>query len=190
MGFLKPHGGYRKLQVFKVTEIIYDINYYFAHHYLEKRDRTVDQMIQAARSSKQNIAEGSKASMTSRKTELRLTNVAKSSLEELLLDYEDYVRTHNLERWNSNNNRYKKMHDYVKTDEFEKSYMQLTERLNDEEIANLCMTLIHQAIFMLEHLLESQQEQFLQEGGVSEQMTQARLKARENNKEKGNTQNC
>lgn len=178
------------MQVFKVTEIIYDISYYFAHHYLEKRDRTVDQMIQAARSSKQNIAEGSKASMTSRKTELRLTNVAKSSLEELLLDYEDYVRTHNLERWNSSNNRYKKMRDYVKTDEFEKSYMQLTERLNDEEIANLCMTLIHQAIFMLEHLLESQQELFLQEGGVSEQMTQARLKARENNKEKGNTQNC
>ena len=178
MGFLKPHGGYRKLQVYKITEIIYDTTYHFAHRYLEKRDRTVDQMVQAARSGKQNIAEGSKASMTSTKTEIHLTNVAKSSLEELLLDYEDYLRTHNLNKWDANNERYKKMRDYVKTDEFKNSYIQLIERLNDEETANLCLTLIHQAIYMLENLLEAQQEIFLRDGGVSEAMTRARIEAR------------
>lgn len=178
MGFLKRGGGYRKLQVYKLTEIIYDISYEFAHRYLSKRDRTVDQMVQASRSGKQNIAEGSLASMTSRKTEIKLTNVAKASLGELLIDYEDYVRTRNLTRWDASNERYQKLRDYVKTEEFENGYMQLIGRLNDEEIANLCMTLIHQAMYMLEHLLDAQQEQFAKEGGVSESMTRARLESR------------
>jgi len=166
------------LQVYKLTEIIYDISYEFAHRYLSKRDRTVDQMVQASRSGKQNIAEGSLASMTSRKTEIKLTNVAKASLGELLIDYEDYVRTRNLTRWDASNERYQKLRDYVKTEEFENGYMQLIGRLNDEEIANLCMTLIHQAMYMLEHLLDAQQEQFAKEGGVSESMTRARLESR------------
>lgn len=166
------------MQVYKLTEIIYDISYEFAHRYLSKRDRTVDQMVQASRSGKQNIAEGSLASMTSRKTEIKLTNVAKASLGELLIDYEDYVRTRNLTRWDASNERYQKLRDYVKTEEFENGYMQLIGRLNDEEIANLCMTLIHQAMYMLEHLLDAQQEQFVNEGGVSEAMTRARLDAR------------
>lgn len=178
MGFLKRGGGYRKLQVYKLTEIIYDISYEFAHRYLSKRDRTVDQMVQASRSGKQNIAEGSLASMTSRKTEIKLTNVAKASLGELLIDYEDYVRTRNLTRWDTSNERYQKLRDYVKTEEFENGYMDLVGRLNDEEIANLCMTLIHQAMHMLEHLLDAQQEQFAREGGVSEAMTRARLETR------------
>lgn len=178
MGFLKRGGGYRKLQVYKLTEIIYDISYEFAHRYLSKRDRTVDQMVQASRSGKQNIAEVSLASMTSRKTEIKLTNVAKASLGELLIDYEDYVRTRNLTHWDASNERYQKLRDYVKTEEFENGYMDLVGRLNDEEIANLCMTLIHQAMYMLEHLLDAQQEQFAKEGGVSESMTRARLESR------------
>ena len=178
MGFLKRGGGYRKLQVYKLTEIIYDISYEFAHRYLSKRDRTVDQMVQASRSGKQNIAEGSLASMTSRKTEIKLTNVAKASLGELLIDYEDYVRTRNLTHWEASNERYQKLRDYVKTEDFENGYMDLVGRLNDEEIANLCMTLIHQAMYMLEHLLDAQQEQFAREGGVSKAMTRARLETR------------
>lgn len=166
------------MQVYKLTEIIYDISYHFTSRYLSKRDRTVDQMVQASRSGKQNIAEGSLASMTSRKTEIKLTNVAKASLGELLVDYEDYLRTRKLNRWDAKNERYKKLREYVKTDEFENGYMQLVERLNDEEIANLCMTLIYQAIYMLDHLLDAQQEQFVKEGGVSEAMTRARLEAR------------
>ena len=89
--FLPQHGHYRHLRVYQVTEIIYDITFYFAHHYLSKGDRTVDQMVQSARSGKQNIAEGNQAAATSGETEIKLTNVAKASLEELLDDYEDYL---------------------------------------------------------------------------------------------------
>lgn len=91
--FLKQRGGYRKLHVYQVTEIIYDITYYFTQHFLKIGDRTVDQMLQAARSGKQNIAEGSEAATTSIETEIKLTNVAKASLEELLIDYEDYFES-------------------------------------------------------------------------------------------------
>lgn len=83
---------------FQKTTCIFDITYYFAHKFLNKTDRTIDQMIQAARSGRQNIAEGSAASSTSRETELKLTNVAKASLQELLLDYEDYLRQNRLEQ--------------------------------------------------------------------------------------------
>ena len=90
--FLPQHGHYRHLRVYKVTEIIYDITYHFTQHYLSKGDRTIDQMVQAARSGKQNIAEGNQSASTSSETEIKLTNVAKASLEELLNDYEDYLR--------------------------------------------------------------------------------------------------
>ena len=97
--FLPQCGHYRNLRVYKVAEMIYDITYYFTSHYLAKGDRTVDQMVQAARSGKQNIAEGNQAAATSSETEIKLTNVAKASLEELLTDYEDYLRVRNLEQW-------------------------------------------------------------------------------------------
>ena len=90
--FLPKRGNYRDLLIYQKAECIYDITYYFAHHYLEKGDRTIDQMVQAARSGKQNIVEGSAASTMSRETELKLTQVAKASLQELLVDYEDYLR--------------------------------------------------------------------------------------------------
>ena len=93
--FLKQKGGYKKLRVYQVSVIIYDITFYFVQHFLKKGDRTIDQMLQAARSGKQNIAEGSQAATTSAETEIKLTNVAKASLEELLLDYEDYLRVRN-----------------------------------------------------------------------------------------------
>lgn len=107
--FLQPRGGYRKLRVYKTTEIIYDITFYFTSRYLKKSDRTIDQMVQAARSGKQNIAEGSKASMTSTETELKLTNVAKASLEELLIDYEDYLRVRNMEQWGMDHPRMERL---------------------------------------------------------------------------------
>ena len=189
MGFLQPLGGYRKLRVYRITEIIYDLTYHFTHTYLTKPDRTIDQMVQAARSGKQNIAEGSMAATTSRETEIKLTNVAKASLEELLIDYEDYLRVHSLQRWDATNVRYIKMRDYVKSESFEKEYQGLMNRLNDEELANLCITLIHQATHMLERLIEKQQEQFLEQGGVREQMTRARLKYRAQHPPKDNDHN-
>ncbi len=173
--FLHNNGGYRKLRVYKISEIIYDITYHFAHSYLSKGDRTIDQMVQAARSGKQNIAEGSEASTTSRETEIKLTNVAKASLEELLIDYQDYLRTHGLTVWSSQHPRYQPMRDYAASPRLENEYSSLMLRLSDEEVANLCITLINQATYMLRRLLEAQQRQFVVHGGIREQMTRARL---------------
>lgn len=103
--FLPKKGNFRNLIVFQKTECIYDITYYFAHKYLEKSDRTIDQMIQAARSGRQNIAEGSAAGATSAETEIKLINVARASLQELLLDYEDYLRVRNLIKWDVNSEK-------------------------------------------------------------------------------------
>src|SRR6476646_1597863 len=96
---LRPHGGYRRLRSFQVTEIIYDGTVVFCDRFVNKRSRTHDQMVQAARSGRQNIAEGTRAAATSSQTELRLINVARASLDELLLDYEDFLRQHRLPQW-------------------------------------------------------------------------------------------
>lgn len=178
--FLKTKGGYRKLRVYKTTQIICDLTYHFAHTYLLKGDRTIDQMIQAARSGKQNIAEGSEASTTSRETEIKLTNVAKASLEELLIDYEDYLRQHQLSQWTATHPRYQPMREYARSNKIETEYTLLMGKLDDEELANLCITLINQATYMLRRLIEKQQQQFLLEGGIREQMTRARLNQRNN----------
>lgn len=180
-GFLKNKGGYRKLRVFNVAVIIYDITYYFTQHFLDKGDRTIDQMVQAARSGKQNIAEGSEASTTSRETEIKLTNVAKASLEELLIDYEDYLRTRNLNLWDTSHPRYLALRDYASGTRIFSEYTALMAKMNDEEMANLCITLINQCTYMLRKLLERQQQQFIAEGGIREQMTRARLSHRNNN---------
>jgi len=98
---LRPSGGYRKAASFQTATLIYDATYWFCEKFIDSRSRTLDQMIQAARSGRQNIAEGSRAAATSSQTELRLVNVARSSLEELLLDYEDYLRHRHLRQWAS-----------------------------------------------------------------------------------------
>lgn len=135
-------------------------------------------MLQAARSGKQNIAEGSKASTTSVETEIKLTNVAKASLEELLLDYEDYLRVRQLEQWNVGNPRFKKLREYCRSEAFKAEYVVLLPRLDVTEICNLSITLINQATYMLRRLIERQQSMFLENGGIREQMTQARLNYR------------
>ena len=176
--FLPQHGHYRHLRVYQVTEIIYDITYYFTQHYLNKGDRTIDQMVQAARSGKQNIAEGNQAAATSSETEIKLTNVAKASLEELLNDYEDYLRVRNLQQWGNRHPRYEKMRQYARSEQIKKDYADKIRQMNDEEIANLCITLIHQAIYMLHKLLETMQNRFVTEGGIKERMYQSRTSYR------------
>jgi four helix bundle protein len=99
MAKIRPSGGYRDLRSFQIATIIYDATYWFCERFLEPRSRMSDQMVQAARSGRQNIAEGSRASATSSQTELRLINVARSSLEELLLDFEDFLRHRRLKQW-------------------------------------------------------------------------------------------
>jgi len=97
-----PNGDFKTLLTFRKAQIIYDLTFYFAHTFLNRTDRTIDQMIQAARSGKQNIAEGSAAGVTSMETAIKLTNVAKASFQELLLDYEDFLRVRNLRQWKKN----------------------------------------------------------------------------------------
>ncbi len=189
--FLPQHGHYRNLRVYQVTEIIYDITYHFTQHYLAKGDRTVDQMVQAARSGKQNISEGNQAAATSSETEIKLTNVAKASLEELLNDYEDYLRVRSLPQWDARHPRYEKMRQYARSGQIKHDYAVIIQRMNDEEIANLCITLIHQATYMLYKLLATMQTRFVTEGGIKERMYKARLNYRntQNNLNTPNTPN-
>lgn len=176
--FLPQHGHYRNLRVYQVTEIIYDITYHFTQHYLGKGDRTIDQMIQAARSGKQNNSEGNQAAATYSETEIKLTNVAKASLEELLNDYEDYLRVRNLPQWDARHPRYEKMRQYARSRQIQQDYTAAIQRMNDEELANLCITLIHQATYMLHKLLATMQTRFVTEGGIKERMYQTRLNYR------------
>ena len=173
--FLHQHGHYRNLRVYHVAEIIYDVTFFFTRKYLSKGDRTIDQMVQAARSGKQNIAEGNQAAATSSETEIKLTNVAKASFEELLDDYEDYLRVRNLQQWGKLHPRYEKMRMYASGEQIKRDYPQVIQRMSDEEIANLCITLIHQAIYMLHRLLATMQKRFVTEGGIKERMYQARV---------------
>ena len=173
--FLPQHGHYKNLRVYKITEVIYDITFYFTQHFLQKGDRTIDQMVQAARSGKQNIAEGNQAAATSTETEIKLTNVAKASLEELLLDYEDYLRVHNLPQWTPAHPRYERMRQYARSEQVFTDYATHIPRMSDEELANLSITLIHQSNYMLMRLIETMQKRFVSEGGIKEQMLKARL---------------
>jgi len=178
--FLPQHGHYRNLRVYQVTEMIYDITFHFCQRFLQKGDRTIDQMVQAARSGKQNIAEGNQAAATSSETEIKLTNVAKASLEELLDDYEDYLRVRGLQQWGQLHPRYDAMRQYARSNQIRKDYASQIQKMNDEEIANLSITLIHQANYMLHRLLETMQDRFVKEGGIKERMLHARLDYRSN----------
>lgn len=173
-GFLPPAGGYRKLRAYRLTEIIYDLTMVYAEELVRKGSRTRDQVEQAARSGKQNIAEGSEASRTSKETEIKLTNVAKASLEELLNDYEDYLRQHQLPQWDKDHPRTIKLREYLRSEDFDKNPMRLVAKLNPEGYCNLCITLINQTTYLLKRILEKQQQQFLEAGGIREQMYRAR----------------
>lgn len=176
--FLPSAGGYRKLRAYQLSAIIYDLSVIFAEKFVRPGSRTRDQMEQAARSGKQNIAEGSEASMTSKETEIKLTNVAKASLEELLLDYEDFLRQHQLQQWDKTHPRIIRLRKYLMSDDFMNNPTRYAYRLNEEEFCNLCITLINQTTYLLRRLLESQQQQFLEQGGIKEQMFRARLNYR------------
>ncbi|MBR2250214.1 MAG: four helix bundle suffix domain-containing protein [Prevotella sp.] len=178
--FLSPRGNYRQLIVYQKAECIYDITFHFAHRFLEKGDRTIDQMVQAARSGKQNIAEGCAASTTSRETEIKLVNVAKASLQELLIDYEDFLRVRNLSQWNSNDQRYQQTRTVTAKHNDSAYYREAISKRSAETVANIAITLIHQTDTMLGRLIETLKKQFIQQGGIREEMTRARLSYRNN----------
>ena len=179
--FIPQRGDYRKLLSFQKATCIYDITHYFANTFFSTKDRTVDQMIQAARSGRQNIAEGSAAATTSKETELKLTNVAKASLQELLLDYEDYLRQNGLEQWGIADKRTAQTREYCKRHINPKDFMDKIKARSAETIANIAIVLIHQTDVLLAKLIERQKREFLENGGIREEMTRARIAYRQNN---------
>ncbi len=174
-GFIPPHGQYRKLLSYRKAEVVYDITVRFCGRFLDKRDRTVDQMIQAARSGKQNIAEGSQASGTSTETEIKLTNVARASLEELCLDFEDYLRVRDFPQWSKSSPEARFVRDLGRLrDESFETYREYCETRPAHVIANIAICLIHQATYLLDHQLRRLESDFIKKGGIRERMTQAR----------------
>lgn len=172
--FLKNKGNYRNLRVYQVAKIIYDVTFLFTRRFLSIHDRTTDQMVQAARSGKQNIVEGSKAASTSAETELKLTNVAKASLQELLEDYEDYLRVRDLSIWDKNSPKAIQTRDFCSRNLDDAYYRQAVKVRSDETVANIAIILIHQADVLLQGLVNRQQSEFTTNGGIREQMSQAR----------------
>ena len=171
-------GNYRKLYTYQKAEAIYDITYFFCKNYLHRSDRIIDQMIQAARSGKQNIVEGSAASATSKETEIKLVNVAKASLQELLIDYEDYLRTRNHRQWENGSVELQKMRELGRKHNNADFYMPLVKIRPPETIANMAICLIKQTDYMLFNQLQSLGEDFLKNGGMRERMTRMRLDRR------------
>ena len=174
--FLPKKGNYRGLLVYQKAECLYDITFYFAHHYfVERKDRTIDQVVQSARSGKHNIAEGCAAASTSAETELKLLGVARASMQETLLDYEDYLRTRGLEQWAVNDPRTQQIQEYSKTHNRPEDYTKDIDKRSPEVLCNIAITLIHQFDNMMGRLLDRLQKDFVEEGGIRERMTAARL---------------
>jgi four helix bundle suffix protein len=162
-----------------MTEIIYDATVVFCKRFIDFKSRTNDQMVQAARSGKQNIAEGSAASGTSKKTELKLVGVARASLEELLADYEDFLRQRNLPRWEKEHPESKKVRGLAyETNRSYRTYKTYIEEGTPETAANTMVCLIHQANYLLDQQLRQLEKQFLDEGGFTERLYRARNQAR------------
>lgn len=176
--FIPQKGYYRNLRAFKVAEIIYDVTYIFIQRFINRGDRTADQMLQAARSGKQNIAEGSAAGSTSKETEIKLTNVAKASLQELLIDYEDYLRVRGLTQWDKDSDKALQTRRFCMANNDSSVYREAMAVRSDETIANICIILIHQADVLLYKLIERQKADFIRQGGIREQMSTARREAR------------
>ena len=177
--FIPAHGGYEDLLSFQKARIVYDGTVRFCERFLQKRDRTYDQMVQAARSGKQNILEGSQASGTSKETEIKLVNVARASLEELLEDYRDFLRVRGVPLWEKDSREalfVRKLG--VKKDVSYESYKTYIETRPAEVVANILICLIHQTNYLLDQLLRQLEEAFVKEGGLRERMTHARLTER------------
>jgi four helix bundle suffix protein len=181
-GFLPPGGNYQELLSYRKSEVIYDFTFRFCEKFLTRGDRTIDQMVQAARSGKQNIAEGSKASVTSTEMELKLTNVARASLEELLLDYQDFLRVRDLPLWAKNSKEALYVRKLGKTqDESYETYRTYMDTRPPGVLANIAICLIHQANYLLDQQIRRLESDFLKKGGLRENMTRARVEYRRKN---------
>jgi restriction system protein len=196
MSKFRPSGGYRTTCSFQTATIIYDATYWFCEKFLDARSRTVDQMVQAGRSGRQNIAEGSRVAATSSQTELRLLNVARSSLEELLPDYEDFLRHRHLAQWTPDAPEALAVRQVPRR--FRKDSSDLTDLTDrkrwalyapwlehpDRAVrANATICLIHQANYLLDQQIAALEKAFIEDGGYSEQLAAARLAERQRKKD-------
>jgi four helix bundle suffix protein len=178
-GFIPPHGNYEELLSYRKAEVIYDITFRFCQRFLTRGDRTIDQMVQAARSGKQNIVEGSKASGTSKESEIKLTNVARASLEELLKDYQDFLRARDLALWDKGSKEALFVRKLGKRpDESFETYREFCATRSAEVVANIAICLIHQANYLLDQQMRRLEQDFIKEGGLRERMTRVRLEER------------
>jgi len=176
---IPPRGDYQTLLSYQKAEVVYDLTFRFAHKYLARGDRTVDQMIQSARSGKQNILEGSKAALTSKETEIKLTSVGRASLEELLADYRDYLRVREHAIWDKDSKEAQFVRRFGrKTPQTFDLYREFVETRPPEVIANIAICLIHQTNYLLDQQLRQLEQDFLKQGGLRERMFQARLQHR------------
>jgi four helix bundle suffix protein len=178
-GFIPPHGHYAELLSYQKAEVVYDLTFRFCERFLKRSDRTVDQMVQAARSGKQNIVEGSKASGTSKEMEIKLTNVARASMEELLVDYQDFLRVRDFAIWEKDS----KEALYVRklgnrSHASYETYREFCETRPAEVVANIARCLIHQTNYLLDQQIRRLEKDFIKEGGLRERMTRARLQQR------------
>ena len=178
-GFIPPHGGYQNLLSFQMARIVYDGTVRFCGRFLSNSDRTFDQMVQAARSGKQNILEGCQASGTSKETEIKLINVAWASLEELLEDYRDFLRVRDAPLWpkDSKEALFVRKLGASKNRSYE-TYRTYFETRPPEVVANILICLVHQTNYLLDRQLRQLERAFLDEGGLRERMTRARLAQR------------
>lgn len=184
---IPPHGGYRNLKSYQTAKLVYDATVVFCDRFIDRRSRTHDQMVQAARSGMQNIAEGSMASATSKKTELKLTGVARASLEELLLDFQAFLRQKGLHIWAKDSPEALAVRRKYLSDKSDKSDLSDMSDLSDpykittaspEVAANTLICLINQASFLLGRQLQKLEQQFLKEGGFTEKLYHARQQAK------------
>jgi four helix bundle suffix protein len=179
-GFIPAHGGYQNLLSYQRAEIVFDATVRFCRRFLDRRDRTVDQMVQAARSGKQNIVEGSMASGTSKETEIKLTNVARASLEELLTDFRDILRLKGTKEWDKNSPEVERLRELIRTPGAD--YDTFKTELEHPDLAvaaNTIIGLIKVTNYLLDQQIRHLEKAFVEEGGLRERMTRARLTERE-----------
>ena len=180
---LRRQPQWKTLYFYQKSEVLYLLTFTFVKRYLRSGDRTIDQMVQAARSGKQNIVEGSADGVTSMEMEIKLMNVARSSIKELREDYEDYLKARHLPIWGTEHPRYDKLVRFCRNHNKIEDYQPFFDRWNDEEMANVGLSLCHYVDKMMTSYEEYLQKSFVTEGGIKERMSAARLGYRTNQKE-------
>ena len=186
MGVLRKQSNWESLYFYQKSQVLYQLTFIFVQRYLKRGDRTIDQMVQAARSVKQNIVEGSADGVTSMEMEIKLMNVARSSIKELKEDYEDYLVSRQLRLWQKNHPRYDKMVDFCKQHNKLEDYQPYFDKWDDETMANVALSLCDFVELMMTNYEQRLEKTFVEEGGIKERMTAARVGYRTNQKDELN----